>query len=257
MRRARRDGVIAPQLRLVPTDGEGPVAAGDVSWVVPTILTALVPLAAAAVVLAVPEAHAAVADTAAPAVLAVAVTAGADIGTDPAVISTATSTVTVAVAATAASGAPVDFSAILSKAGSKALGGGKSGAAAGVAQVLLLMWLRTTMNFQYRYGTTTREAFSTLWAEGGVRRLYTGLPLALVQAPLSRFGDVAANAGARALLDAAPPPLCLLPGAAKTAAGSAAAAAWRVVIMPVDTAKTSLQVWRPWRPFDWLPCHGH
>ena len=45
------------------------------------------------------------------------------------------------------------FDVILAKAGRRALGGGLSGAAAGVVQVLLLMWLRTAMNYQYRYGT--------------------------------------------------------------------------------------------------------
>ena len=44
------------------------------------------------------------------------------------------------------------FDVILAKAGRRALGGGLSGAAAGVAQVLLLMWLRTAMNYQYRHG---------------------------------------------------------------------------------------------------------
>ena len=45
------------------------------------------------------------------------------------------------------------FDVILAKAGRRALGGGLSGAAAGVAQVLLLMWLRTTMNYRYRHGS--------------------------------------------------------------------------------------------------------
>ena len=44
------------------------------------------------------------------------------------------------------------FDVILAKAGRRALGGGLSGAAAGIAQVLLLMWLRTAMNYQYRHG---------------------------------------------------------------------------------------------------------
>ena len=36
--------------------------------------------------------------------------------------------------------------------------GGTSGAAAMGVQVTTLMWMRTTMNYQYRYGTTTTEA---------------------------------------------------------------------------------------------------
>lgn len=44
-----------------------------------------------------------------------------------------------------------DIGAIVAKAGKASLGGGASGAAAAVIQVLSLMWLRTTMNFQVRF----------------------------------------------------------------------------------------------------------
>ena len=71
---------------------------------------------------------------------------------------------------------------------------------AAVAQVLLLMWLRTTMNYQYRHGTGAAETFRLLYAEGGVRRFYQGLPWALLQTPLTRFGDTAANSGVLLLL---------------------------------------------------------
>jgi len=43
---------------------------------------------------------------------------------------------------------------IFRKAGRKALGGGLPGAAAGVVQVFTLMWLRTTINYQCRYGSS-------------------------------------------------------------------------------------------------------
>lgn len=46
----------------------------------------------------------------------------------------------------------IDWNAIFQKAGKKALGGGKAGASASIVQVLSLMWLRTSMNYQYRYG---------------------------------------------------------------------------------------------------------
>ena len=36
--------------------------------------------------------------------------------------------------------------------------GGKSGAMAMGINVCTLMWIRTTMNYQYRYGTTTTQA---------------------------------------------------------------------------------------------------
>ena len=40
-----------------------------------------------------------------------------------------------------------------------------------------------------------------MYAEGGVRRFYQGVGFAVVQAPLSRFGDTAANGGVFLLLD--------------------------------------------------------
>ncbi|KAG9122178.1 hypothetical protein FRC07_001557 [Ceratobasidium sp. 392] len=82
----------------------------------------------------------------------------------------------------------------------KALGGGLSGAAAMVLQVATLMPLRTIMNYQYRFGTSFTTATRTLFQDGGIRRYYRGVGAALVQGPVSRFGDTAANAGILALL---------------------------------------------------------
>ena len=45
----------------------------------------------------------------------------------------------------------------------------------------------------------TKEALKHLYKEGGVVRFYRGLGPALLQGPLSRFGDTAANAGAGVL----------------------------------------------------------
>ena len=73
------------------------------------------------------------------------------------------------------------FSEILHKAGQKALGGGLPGMAAMTVQVVSLMWLRTTVNYQYRYGMNTTVALRTLWREGGVPRFYQGLGPALLQ----------------------------------------------------------------------------
>jgi len=50
------------------------------------------------------------------------------------------------------------FIDVLKKAGNRALGGGIAGMLAMVTQVCSLMWIRTTMNYQYRHGTTTTEA---------------------------------------------------------------------------------------------------
>lgn len=161
----------------------------------------------------------------------------------------------------------VDVKAIVDKAAKKALGGGKAGALAAVVQVSTLMWLRTAMNYQYRYGGTLGSSLRDLYGEGvananadaseegdeagsnggaatvfaGISRLYQGYPFALVQGPLTRFGDTAANVGVLALLESFPE-TASLPLALKTAAGSVAAGAWRIVLMPVDTSKTAMQV---------------
>jgi hypothetical protein len=140
-----------------------------------------------------------------------------------------------------ASAASVDWEEILQKASKKALGSGKAGASAAVVQVFSLMWLRTCMNYQYRYGGTLTSSLQLLWAEGGLPRLYQGLPFALVQGPLSKFGDTAANVGILALLETLPAAQGL-PLPLKTACGSAAAGLWRIVLMPVDASKTALQV---------------
>jgi hypothetical protein len=144
----------------------------------------------------------------------------------------------------ASAAAAVDLPAILSKATGKALEGGTAGASAAAVQVLSLMWLRTAMNYQYRFGTSTTEALATLWKEGGVGRLYQGLPFALVQGPLSRFGDTAANALVLSLVDSLDDSGAT-PVFVRTALASVGAALWRVVLLPVDTAKTVLQVEGP------------
>ena len=129
----------------------------------------------------------------------------------------------------------------LSAAGKRALGGGIPGAAAMGVQVLSLMWLRTTVNYQYSKGVGTREALKTLYRDGGVRRFYRGVGPALIQGPLSRFGDTAANAATLSILDAYPS-TASLPAAIKTMAASFAAGGFRIFLMPVDAVKTSLQV---------------
>lgn len=126
------------------------------------------------------------------------------------------------------------------KAAKRAMGGGIAGASAMVVQVCTLMPLRTTMNYQYRFGTTTSEAWKTLYRDGGVRRFYRGIGPALIQGPMSRFGDTAANQGMLALLDSHDLTRDF-PVAFKTVAASFASALFRVGLMPVDTLKTTLQ----------------
>ena len=96
------------------------------------------------------------------------------------------------------------------------------------------------MNYQYRYGTTTTHAIRILYADGGYARYYAGLTAALFQGPVSRFGDTAANAGILALLQSNSY-MKRLPTLVKTVFASVAAAAFRMVLTPVDTVKTTLQ----------------
>ena len=123
----------------------------------------------------------------------------------------------------------------------KACRGGLAGMGAMGIQVCSFMWLRTTMNYQYKNGGGARETIAKLYKEGGVRRFYRGVGPALLTGPLCRFGDTAANVGVLAFMDNTPS-LCNLPVALKTVSASAAAALFRVAITPVDTIKTTLQV---------------
>merc|ERR1719145_98367 len=132
---------------------------------------------------------------------------------------------------------PPPMSEILAKASKKALSGGIAGMAAQAINVLTLMWMRTIMNYQYHYGGGLAETVKKLYAEGGIPRFYRGLAPGLIQAPVSRFGDTAANDGALAALEHT-----TLPTAAKTMAASACAAGFRVFLMPIDAWKTTKQV---------------
>jgi len=102
------------------------------------------------------------------------------------------------------------------------------------------MPLRTIMNYQYRYGTTMSQATRTLYQDGGFPRYYSGLGAALIQGPVSRFGDTAANAGILALLQSNSF-MRKLPSLIKTVFASVAAALFRMILTPVDTLKTTLQ----------------
>ena len=130
---------------------------------------------------------------------------------------------------------------ILQKSFNRAFRGGTAGATAMVLQVGSLMWLRTTMNYQYRHGVSTSVALRTLYSQGGIPRFYKGVVPALFQGPLSRFGDTAANAGVITLLDSYSSTKNL-PVFIKTLCASFTAGLWRIFLMPVDTLKTTLQV---------------
>ena len=99
---------------------------------------------------------------------------------------------------------------------------------------------------------------SLIVVSGGVGRLYQGLLPALMQAPLSRylsgflfkgskclffrFGDTAGNVATLTLLANSGLPIAL-----QTATASLVSAGWRMLIMPIDTVKTTLQVRRSWQ----------
>ena len=104
------------------------------------------------------------------------------------------------------------------------------------------MWLRTTMNYQYANGGTLGNAISTLYKEGGIGRFYRGVGFAVIQNPLSRFGDTAANTGILCALQEFSPNM---PVAQMTAFASLGGASWRIFLTPVDTFKTTLQVQGP------------
>lgn len=133
------------------------------------------------------------------------------------------------------------FSEVMDKAAKSALRGGTAGAVAMGLNVGALMWMRTTVNYQYRNGTSFPVALRTLYADGGIPRFYRGVLPALIQGPLSRFGDTAANTGMLTLMDSMDATKDMNV-AYKTATASMAAAAFRIFLMPVDTVKTTMQV---------------
>ena len=114
---------------------------------------------------------------------------------------------------------------------------GLLGMAAMSVQVSSLMWLRTTLNYQYRYGGTMQQTIQHLYKDGGLLRFYRGYSAAILQAPLSRFGDTATNSAILSLLKPYDIPI-----AVKTALASTAAGTFRIFLMPIDTVKTMMQV---------------
>jgi len=119
---------------------------------------------------------------------------------------------------------------LLIRAGKSGLGGGIPGALAGMVQVFTLMWLRTIINYQCRYGTTFSQALVTLIKDGGIRRLYSGLSFALIQAPLSRFVSTAVNDGVETLFSSIQATKDWGPGRT-TVVASIIVGVWRMFLM--------------------------
>ena len=126
---------------------------------------------------------------------------------------------------------------VFDKAFDKAIGGGLAGSSAMIIQITSLMWLRTTMNYQYKYGGSFTESLSKLYKDGGIKRFYRGYSAALAIGPMSRFGDTAANAYILNLFEKTSIPISI-----QTLCGSSVAALWRAFLMPIDAVKTTLQV---------------
>lgn len=129
------------------------------------------------------------------------------------------------------------YNKLFEKSFNRAINGGGAGFAAMTFQVTSLMWLRTIVNHQYKNGGTFNTSFKGLYKEGGFVRFYRGYPFALMMAPISRFGDTAMNVGIITLLEDSN-----MSATSKTFIGSCGASLWRMVIMPIDTCKTSMQV---------------
>ena len=114
------------------------------------------------------------------------------------------------------------------------------------ANVVTLMWLRTTLFVQYAKGLSFPQALRYIYIDGGrgwrgLGRFYAGVSYGLMLAPVSRFGDTAANAGVLSLF-ASSESHADVPMVLKTTAAGIAAGAFRSTIHPLDTLKTVVQV---------------
>eukprot|EP01063_Lacrimia_lanifica_P011235 TRINITY_DN18057_c0_g1_i1.p1 TRINITY_DN18057_c0_g1~~TRINITY_DN18057_c0_g1_i1.p1 ORF type:complete len:316 (+),score=98.32 TRINITY_DN18057_c0_g1_i1:70-1017(+) len=116
---------------------------------------------------------------------------------------------------------------------------GSAGFLAGMLQVLAFMWLRTVMNHQYANGGSMLGVLAALYAEGGVGRFYKGLEFAIVQAPMTRFGDTFLNNLVTLAFQHHSPGTAMW---IVTMLGSTLAAAFRIAMTPIDTFKTTRQV---------------
>lgn len=95
------------------------------------------------------------------------------------------------------------------------------------------------MNSQYRYGGTIKDTVSRLYKQGGVLRFYRGYSAAILQGPLSRFGDTFSNTLFLSLMNNYEYTRNLNISL-KTVGASLCAATYRIILTPIDTLKTTL-----------------
>ena len=133
------------------------------------------------------------------------------------------------------------FSDILDNSFKKAVSGGISGASAMGIQIGSLMWLRTTMNYQFKNGGNFNETIKKLYQKEGIPRFYRGVIPALMIGPISRFGDTAMNEGVLSMFNGYENTRDI-PIAIQTGCASIMAGIWRIGILPIDAWKTSKQV---------------
>lgn len=101
------------------------------------------------------------------------------------------------------------------------------------------MWMRTIMNTQYRRGGKIKDTVKKLYSQGGIRRFYKGYPVAIIQGPLSRFGDTFSNTLFLTFMNRSETTKNL-PVVVKTIGASATASCFRILLLPVDATKTIL-----------------
>jgi hypothetical protein len=121
----------------------------------------------------------------------------------------------------------------------KGMLGGLAGIGAGIVQVMCLNWLKTAMNWQYYHGGSLKDAFRSLWLEGGIGRFYQGAGFAFVQVPVAHFGSTFVQAGIVGLVSSSGH---IVHGMQATMLVAIMGAFWRILIAPLDTLKTTWQV---------------
>lgn len=118
---------------------------------------------------------------------------------------------------------------------------GKAAGYSSFIQVLTLMSLRTTMNYQYRHGGDFWPTFKKLYHEGGIARLYRGIIPAMMILFTSKFGDAFTNELVKQLY-LGNPYLASTPIIFRTIAASVLNLSWKLITLPIDQWKTYKQV---------------